>query len=47
MKKTALLLALLCAAVAGCRNMYDNPTFLRTDTYEETFHGKRIPQDLH
>lgn len=46
MKKTVLLLILLCAAVAGCRNRYDVDVFQSTDTYGEAFGGRRVPQDV-
>lgn len=46
MKKTFLLMIVLCAAVAGCRNKYDVPLFQTTDTYGEAFRGHRVPQDV-
>ncbi len=46
MKKTVLLLFLLCAAVAGCRNRYNVDVFQTTDTYGEALSGHRVPRDV-
>lgn len=46
MKKTVLLLIVLCAAVAGCRNRYNVEVFQSTDSYGEALSGHRVPQDV-
>ena len=46
MKKTLLLMRVVCAAVAGCRNKSDGPLFQTTDTYGEAFRGHRVPQNV-
>ena len=47
MKKLfAFVLTLFVLALSACRNQYEIPTYVHTDTYNVLFEGRHVPQDV-
>lgn len=41
-----LMLVLFVLGLSACRNQYDVPTYVHTDSYSSIFEGKQVPQDV-
>ena len=42
----ALILTFAVLALSACRNQYEVPIYVFSDSYSEVFEGKRVPQDV-
>lgn len=41
-----LLLTFCVLGLSACRNKYEIPTYIYTDSYNSVFEGKKVPQDV-
>ncbi|MBO4520217.1 MAG: hypothetical protein J5787_03335 [Alphaproteobacteria bacterium] len=41
-----IMLVLFVLGLSSCRNRYEVPTYVHTDSYSTIFEGKRVPQDV-
>ncbi|MBR1778356.1 MAG: hypothetical protein IJ752_07225 [Alphaproteobacteria bacterium] len=40
------VLTLLVLGLSACRNQYEVPIYVYTDSYGSVFEGQRVPQDV-
>jgi len=41
-----IILVLFVLGLSSCRNQYEAPTYVYTDTYSTIFEGQRVPHDV-